>query len=71
MLWNLYFDPLLKEFNSATGEEHDLMTLQLAFADDLTVVATSYLDPEAAVKELEKKLRIINDFLSERKNANV
>ena len=37
LLWNLFFDPLLDELSSIPST---LDTLELAFADDLTLVAT-------------------------------
>ena len=79
-LWNLFFDPLLKKLaeskkesdkqieaeNNETEEDNIILdNLDTAFADDLTLLATSK-DPKRAEKLLEKKLEIFKNFLTER-----
>jgi hypothetical protein len=80
MLWNLFFDPLLKnlgelkiasdqqteEENTAAGDVLVVLENQdTAFADDLTMLAAAK-DPRKAEQLLELKLEILNTFLTER-----
>ena len=62
LLWNLFFDPLLEDLSKI---QHSLPGLDLAFADDLTILATAQ-DPRQAEKLIEEKLKCINEFLIER-----
>ena len=73
LLWNLFFDPILEELksmNNGSGplsEEtvHLLDTLDLAFADDLTLVASSS-DPQLAETFLTEKLNQLKKLLEAR-----
>ena len=62
LLWNLFFDPLLDELSSIPST---LDTLELAFADDLTLVATS-THPRPAELLLEYKLAHFSAYLTTR-----
>ena len=67
LLWNLFFNPLLEKIEAHRQHaEHDnLEALNLAFADDLTLIASS-LNPTLAEAYLETALQIFEQFLDER-----
>ena len=67
LLWNLFFDPLLKEIAEVSEAEKSegIEDLDTAFADDLTMVVASE-STEQAEKLLERKLNIFETFLEER-----
>lgn len=70
MLWNLFFDPILEELTKISPKQQwntfDKVTpLDLAFADDLTLLASSK-NPKAAEKFLERKLKKLKELLDER-----
>lgn len=80
LLWNMFFDPLLKKLAKAKvesdkktaaenkltgGKQVVLDNLDTAFADDLTLLAAAE-DPERAEQLLEHKLKIFKNFLEER-----
>ena len=68
LLWNLFFNPLLLmlKIRREENEDRDIENLDLAFADDLTLVCTSS-DPKKAERNLEEGLNLVNDFLKKRK----
>ena len=66
LIWNTFFDPLLVEI-SALASSHLTPTeeLDLAFADDLTLIAASE-DLQVVEQCLEEKLEVFSNFLKER-----
>ena len=76
LLWNLFFDPLLIELeknnkitelidNQTNPPESGTECIDIAFADDLTLLAASK-DPTKAEIILEQKLKIFRNFLETR-----
>jgi len=87
MLWNLFFDPLLKQIQEANitntdktsdsnitdnaqtealpHKNKETETLDVAFADDLMIMASAQ-DPSQAEIIIEKKLKIFTKFLEDR-----
>ena len=66
LLWNMFFDPLLEELAEPSQSRHPgTEVLDIAFADDLTLIASAH-DPKQAEKELNRKLEIFRNFLKTR-----
>ena len=64
LLWNMFFDPLLYklEITADSDSGQSVESLNLAFCDDLALVATSK-EPQKAEKHLDEKLEIFRNFL--------
>ena len=63
-LWNVFFDPLLKNLATCANHIPD-KSLNLAYCDDLTLIETDD-NPTKAEKRLEAKLEMFNKFVQER-----
>ena len=63
ILWNIFFDNLLKQLEQVP--QNNVESLDVAFADDLTMMASAKETTEAE-KALERKLEIFDKFLQER-----
>ena len=62
----MFFDPLLEELAKPSQSRHPgTEVLDIAFADDLTLIASAH-DPKQAEKELNRKLEIFRNFLKTR-----
>ena len=62
LLWNLFIDPLLDLLQE---QQVEVESLDLAFADDLTPVATSD-NRDTAAEAIQSKIEIIDKYLRER-----
>ena len=66
LLWNLFFNPLLDQLETYRQESNYVIrSLNLAFADDLTIIAAAQ-NPKLVEKYLEECLAIFKNFLDER-----
>ena len=66
MLWNILFNPLLEKLLAKKNSmSQETAALDMAFADDLTMVGASE-NPSNVEKHLEENLDIFKEFLDER-----